>query len=99
MAGTSFSLGTLEHDQQLLAPMGGAGLWTENLGHLTRKPKGQLRFVDSTFIKVHQVSKVPSEDLRIKPLDAPKAGTTQSSPRPLMNVDKSWHSYSSSAVR
>ena len=31
-----------------------AGLWTEILGHLARKPKGQLRFVDSTFIKVHQ---------------------------------------------
>ena len=31
-----------------------AGLWTEILGHLSRKPKGQLRFVDSAFIKVHQ---------------------------------------------
>jgi transposase len=31
-----------------------AGLWTEILGHLARKLKGQLRFVDSTFIKVHQ---------------------------------------------
>jgi hypothetical protein len=31
-----------------------AGLWTEILEHLARKPKGQLRFVDSTFIKVHQ---------------------------------------------
>ncbi len=31
-----------------------AGLWTAILGHLARKPKGQLRFVDSTFIKVHQ---------------------------------------------
>ncbi len=30
------------------------GLWTEIFGHLARKPKGQLRFVDSTFIKVHQ---------------------------------------------
>jgi len=30
-----------------------AGLWVEILGHLARKPKGQLRFVDSTFIKVH----------------------------------------------
>jgi hypothetical protein len=29
-------------------------LWTAILGHLARKPKGQLRFVDSTFIKVHQ---------------------------------------------
>jgi transposase len=31
-----------------------ASLWTEILGHLARKPKGQLCFVDSTFIKVHQ---------------------------------------------
>jgi hypothetical protein len=31
-----------------------AGLWTEIFGHLARKPKGQLRVVDSTFIKVHQ---------------------------------------------
>ncbi len=31
-----------------------AGLWTEILGQFARKPKGQLRFVDSTFIKVHQ---------------------------------------------
>jgi hypothetical protein len=31
-----------------------AGLWTEILGQLARKPKGQLRFVDTTFIKVHQ---------------------------------------------
>ncbi len=31
-----------------------AGLWTEILGHLARKLKGHLRFVDSTFIKVHQ---------------------------------------------
>jgi len=31
-----------------------AGLWAEVLGHLVRKPKGTLRFVDSTFIKVHQ---------------------------------------------
>jgi transposase len=31
-----------------------AGPWTEILGHLARKPKGQLRFVDSTFIEVHQ---------------------------------------------
>jgi hypothetical protein len=29
-------------------------LWAEILGHLSRKPRGQLRFVDSTFIKVHQ---------------------------------------------
>lgn len=31
-----------------------AGLWALVLGQLARKPKGQLRFVDSTFIKVHQ---------------------------------------------
>jgi transposase len=31
-----------------------ASLWTELLGRLAPKPKGQLRFVDSTFIKVHQ---------------------------------------------
>ncbi len=31
--------------------------------------------------------KEPSEDLRIKPLDSPKAGKTQSSLRPLMNAD------------
>jgi transposase len=31
-----------------------AGLWTEILGHLARTPKGKLRFVDGTFIKVHQ---------------------------------------------
>ncbi len=30
------------------------GLWTEILGHLARNPKGQLRFVDCIFIKVHQ---------------------------------------------
>jgi hypothetical protein len=30
-----------------------AGLWDEVLGLLARKPKGCLRFVDSTFIKVH----------------------------------------------
>jgi hypothetical protein len=46
-------------------------------------------------------AKVPSEDLRIKPLDSPKAGTTQSSLRPLMNVDTSWlsSSFPGSALR
>ena len=45
--------------------------------------------------------KVPSEDLRIKPLDSPKAGTTQSSLRPLMNADTSWlsSSFPGSALR
>jgi transposase len=31
-----------------------AGPWTEILGHLARKPNGQLHLVDSTLIKVHQ---------------------------------------------
>jgi transposase len=31
-----------------------AGLRTEILGHLARKPKGELRIVDSTFIKDHR---------------------------------------------
>ncbi len=31
-----------------------AGLWTEIFGHLALKPKGKLRFVDSTFVKAHQ---------------------------------------------
>ena len=46
-------------------------------------------------------AKVPSEDLRIKPLDSPKAGTTQSSLRPLMNADTSWlsSSFPGSALR
>ena len=45
--------------------------------------------------------KVPLEDLRIKPLDSPKAGTTQSSLRPLMNVGTSWlsSSFPGSALR
>ena len=48
-----------------------------------------------------KLAKVPSEDLRIKPLDSPKGGTTQSSPRPLMNADTPWLSSSSpvSALR
>jgi hypothetical protein len=54
MAGTSFALGRLEHDLPLLAPMGGGWLQAGILGHLSRKPKGQLRFGDSTFIKVRQ---------------------------------------------
>jgi hypothetical protein len=41
-----------------------------------------------------KLAKVPSEDLRIKPVDSPKASTTQSSPRPLMNAHTSWHSSS-----
>jgi transposase len=31
-----------------------SGLWTKMLGRLAARPKGNLRFVDSTFIKVHQ---------------------------------------------
>ena len=41
-----------------------------------------------------KLAKALSEDLRIKPLDSPKAGTTQSSLRQLMNVDTSWLSSS-----
>jgi hypothetical protein len=37
--------------------LGGARLWAELLGYLERKPKDQLRFVDSTFIKGHQAGK------------------------------------------
>ena len=54
MAGTSCALGRFEHNLPLLAPLGGGRLWTGILVHLARKPKGQLRFVDSTFIMVHQ---------------------------------------------
>ena len=31
-----------------------AGLWGVVLGRLARKPRGRLRFVDSTYIKLHQ---------------------------------------------
>jgi hypothetical protein len=46
-------------------------------------------------------AKVPSADLRIKPLDSTKAGTTQSSLGPLMNADTSWlsSSFPGSALR
>jgi hypothetical protein len=46
-------------------------------------------------------AKVPSEELRIKPLDPPKAGTSQSSLQPLMNADTSWlsSSFPGSALR
>ncbi len=53
MSGTSYALGTLERDLPLLTPIGAVCLWTEILGHLPRKPKSQLRFVDGTLIKVH----------------------------------------------
>jgi hypothetical protein len=46
-------------------------------------------------------AKVASKDQRIKPRDSPKAGTTQSSLRPLMNADTSWlsSSFPGSALR
>jgi transposase len=77
------------------------GRWTEILGHFARKPKSQLRFVDSTFIRDTKSTKVPSEDLRFELSDSPQAGTIQSSMRPLMNADTSWLSsfFPGSALR
>jgi hypothetical protein len=46
-------------------------------------------------------AKEPSEDLRIKPFDSPKARTTESLLRPLVNADTSWlsSSFPGSALR
>jgi hypothetical protein len=102
MAGTSFSLGTLEHDLPLLAPMDGGwpldrNSWT--LGSRTKRPTPLCR--QHLYKNTPSRPRCPSENLRIKPLDSPKAGTTQSSLRPLRNADTSWlsSSFPGSALR
>jgi hypothetical protein len=62
-------------------------IWLEN-----QKANSALSTAPSS--RSPKPAKVPSEDLRIKPWDSPKEGTTQSSLRPLMNADTSWLSSS-----
>jgi len=78
-----------------------SGLWAEILGRPALKPKGQLRFVDSPFAKIHQSCQGAIGEFKNQAMGSTKAGTTQSSPRPLMNADTSWPSSASpvSALR
>jgi hypothetical protein len=63
-----------------------ASLWIEIQGHLARKPKSPLFLVDNTFIKVHQAGQGTIVGSKHQAIELTKAGTTQSSLRPLINA-------------
>jgi hypothetical protein len=66
MAGTSFSLGPLEHDPPLLAPMREACLWPDILGTWLENREANPATSTAPSSMVTKLFRAPSEDLRIK---------------------------------
>ncbi len=79
---------SFDHRLPLFAPLGGGWPLSRNSWTFGWKPKGQLRFVDNTFIKIHQAGEGATGGSKNKAIGLTKGGPNS---KPAAAVDGRGH--------